>query len=493
MAEDRRGPEYVHAHVVQRKHQNVKRNLTFAVFPLIGIGLAVLFTSVILPGRRSEDQYTRLVRAIRGTNVAHTIEYRPNRANDVILREDWLMGPRRRLEYFGGQFVAYHFSQDGRGTDYIYERGPKVLRKHAGSTLITPAIERLMTDLRWREVISTRSLPDGTLDVLTRRKRLLITMDPASGRPTRWITLVSTDRGEEVLLRTEAEYTVDPEKLKYDDEIWGGNTVDMARLPDPFDRQSTAVATLGSDVELLTFDINQYGDIFYAYRSIVDRPYIEVTDSQGHSFSPVDIYQTSRAGARYVGEQLALRMEQAPAAWPVTVTLRSKALDPRLSSRQGEVKEFTLRFDRPTCFMAPSHWFKIYVSDSPLYDYERTRHYRRTLVLQNAMRTPEGKLVDTLSGGASALEPTDTLRKDPADLQRAVTEARQTLRVRTEFDGGRLATARVYLLLIELYMALESREEARKVVEFTRGMVRDGRADSFVAAEIERAAKEQGL
>lgn len=493
MAEDRRGPEYVHAHVVQRKHEKIKRNLTYAVFPLIGIGLAVLLTSVILPERRSEDQYTRLMRALRGNNVVHTIEYRPTGDKEIILREDWISGPRRRLEYFGGQFVIYHFSQDTGAEDYIFEPGPNILRKHAGATLIIPAVERLMGDLRSRENVSLTSLPDGTLEVVTRRKRLLITMDPGSGKPTHWVTFTDTDRGEEIILRTEAEYEVDSAKLKYDDEIWKANKVEMSRLREPFRPQTPTLANLGPDLELVTLDVNSVGDVFYAYRSKIDRPYIEVTDNAGNTYSPMDIYQSSQVAGRHVGEQIALRVTEGHIAWPLTVTLRARELDPRLSSKAGPPKEFSLRFDRPSCFMAPSHWFPIYLSDAPLYDYQRTRHYRLTLVLQNAMRTPEGKFVDTLAGGASSLEQSDNLRKDPADLERALREARQTLRVRSEFDGGRLASARVYMLMIELYLAIGRREDARKTLDFARGMVRDGRVDSSIASELERMAKEQGL
>lgn len=493
MAEERRGPEYVHAHVVQRKQERAKRNFAFALLPMAGIGLAILFTSVILPGRRSEDQYTRLVRAIRGSSATHTVEYRPTNDREILLREDWINGPRRRLEYFGGQFIVYHFSQDTGAEDYIHEIGPNILRKHNGANLITPAVERLLADLRGREVVSTNTLPDGNLEVTTRRKRLIITMDPNSGRPTHWLTLVPTDRGYELLTRTEAEYSVDPSKLDYDRNISSATKVDMTTHPDPFRLQTPAIANLDTGIDVVTVDVNSLGDVFYTYRSPVDRPYIEVTDNKGHTYSPMDIYQTSRVGDLYVGEQLALRMNQVHAEWPITITLRSRDLDPRRGSKGAPGKAYQLKFDRPSCFMTPTHWFQIYLSDAPLYSYQRTRHYRKALVLQNAMATPEGKFVDTLSGGAASLEQSDNLRKEPEYLQQAIREARQSLQVRAEFDGGRLSSARMYLVLMELYSTLGNLEDARKVADFARGMVREGRADSTVAVEIERAAKELGL
>lgn len=496
MSQERRGPEYVHAHVVKQRRSRVRRNFSLAVFPLLGVGLAIVFASVILPHRRSEDQYGRLLEALRRGSTSHTIEFRPTRDREIILREDWILGTRRRLEYFGGQFVAYHFSQDGKSEDYIYEQAPNVLRKHTGATLVAPALERLLTDIREREVVSTKSHADGTLEIETRRKKLRITMDPNSGRPTQWYTFLPTDRGDETLLRTEVHYDVDPGKLKYDEAIWAATPVDMHQVPDPHQRQTTARARVGndpSDLELVTVDVNQTGDVFYVYRAAVERPFIEVRDSQGNRYSPTDVYLSSRAGDRFIGEQVALRLDQAHMQWPVSVTFRVHQVDAKGLPKQSTGKELTLTFDRPTCFMAPTHWFQVYLGDAPLYDYQRTRHFRLAQVFQSAVRTPSGQFIDALGGGVSTLEQPEEQRRDPADLQRAISEARQLLRVRSEYEAGRISHSRIYVLLADLYAAAGQKDEARRVVQFVQGMLRDGRADTFVAAEIERAAKELGL
>ena len=497
MSEQRRGPEYVPAHIVQKKREKIRRNFSWLLIPVVGIGLAYFVTSVILPQQRSGDQYSRLRRSLRGVGEFHSIEFRPTGERETILREEWVVNARRRLEYFGGQFVILHYSQDGKSEDLIYEPAAKLVRRHRGAVLAGTAPERLLNDLTDRDV-KTYAGPDGTLMVETRRRKHEIVTDPASGRPISWKTFYFTDQGDELLSRTEVDYgDFDRAKMDIEPEILTAKKVDFDELPNRYSSDTAPIATIGGGAEqfhLQTLDINALGDVFYVYRSPYERPFVEVNVGQ-IQYSGMDMFTGNRDERGYVGERLAIRLSDPQLTWPLTVKITVRS-DPRFESGVATGKvlgSFTRTFDHPTCFMAPAQWFGTYVADGPLYDYQRTRHFRLAQVFQNMMRRPDGNMVDTMAGGAAALEQTKDLKKNPADLQSAVFHGRQVLRVRAEYDAGRLSMARVYVLLAEVHLALDERELARKAIAFAQGMVREGRADAFTASEIDRAAKELGL
>jgi hypothetical protein len=231
------------------------------------------------------------------------------------------------------------------------------------------------------------------------------------------------------------------------------------------------------------------------FRSPYERPFVKV-EVGSVPYTTMDMFTGNKQAKGYLGEQLAIRLSDPQLVWPLTVKITVHGLDPRYEkgSATGHILgTYTRTFDRPTCFMAPAQWFGPYVADGPLYDYLRTRHYRLALVFQNMMRRPDGSMVDTLSGSSASFEDTDQLKKNPDDLQSAVFHARTVLRARAEYDAGRLSMARIYVLLAELYTALNQREQARESIQFVQGMLRDGRVDSFTASEVERAAKELGL
>lgn len=498
MSEQRRGPEYVHAHVVQKKKERVRRNVSWLMIPVIGIAAAVFFSVVILPTQRSGDQFTQLRRALRGVGDFHTIEFRPLGEKETILREDWVGRTRRRIEYFGGQFVIYHFSQDGQSEDLIHEPAAGVVRRHRGAVVAGTALERLLNDMSDRDL---RSYPgeEDRLVIETRRRKHLIRLDEKTGRPLDWRTYFFTDRGEELLSRTEVQYgDVDAAKLEYDDEVKKAKKVDYQDLPNRYEQSDAPVATLGKGANpflLSSLDINQFGDVFYVFRSPYERPFVKI-EVGNVPYTTMDMFTGNKQAKGYLGEQLAIRLSDPQLVWPLTVKITVHGLDPRYEtgSVTGHVLgTYTRTFDRPTCFMAPAQWFGPYVADGPLYDYLRTRHYRLALVFQNMMRRPDGSMVDTMSGSASSFEDTDQLKKNPDDLQSAVFHARTVLRARAEYDAGRLSMARIYVLLAELYTALNQREQARESIQFVQGMLRDGRVDSFTASEVERAAKELGL
>lgn len=497
MSEQRRGPEYVPAHIILKKREKIRRNFSWLLIPVVGIGLAYFVTSVVLPQQRSGDQYSRLRRSLRGVGEFHSIEFRPTGDRETVLREDWVTRGRRRLEYYGGQFVILHFSQDGTSEDLIYEPAARSVRRHQGAVLAGTAPERLMNDMSDREVKSYGG-PDGELVIETRRRKHLVVTDPKNGRPLTWKTYYFTDQGEELLSRTEMDYgDFDRSKLEVDPEIKAAKKINFDDLPNRYSSDAPPIASLGnkeSPFHIQTLDINAMGDVFYIYRSPFERPFIEVT-ANGLPYSPMDMFTGNRDENGYLGEQLAIRLTDPQLTWPLTVKITVRS-DPRFESGSASGKvlgTFSRTFDHPTCFMAPAQWFGTYVADGPLYDYQRTRHFRLAQVFQNMMRGPDGHMVDTMAGGAAALEQTKDIKKNPVDLQSAVFHARTVLRVRAEYDAGRLSMARVYVLLAELHLALGERDLARQAIAFAQGMVREGRADAFTASEIERAAKELGL
>lgn len=501
MSIERRGPEYVHAHVIEQRRGRAKRWLSWLLIPVFGIGLAVGVTSIYLPQQRSEGQYTKLRRALRNITAYHATEFRPVRDRELILREDWVAKGRRRLEYFGGQFVMYHFSPTGTGPDLIHEPTANVVRHHKGAVMVAGAPERLLSVLNDRDS-KVYPGPNGNLVVETTHRKHVIRVDEHSGRPIAWATYFFTDRGERLLTRTELEYgEPDPSKLEYDPEVRRLSPVKFGELPSRARPSEQPVVVIGSNtraMELTTLDINQFGDINYMYRSPYERPFVEVTDLQsGAMYSTMDIFSTREATRHgFPGEQLALRLNQEQIQWPITVKLTVRTVDPafRDDSAGGMlIGTYTRTFERPTCFLAPAQWFGTYLEDGPLFDYLRTRHYRMAQVYQNMMRKPDGTMVDALSGSSASMEQADDLKKDPADLRRAIEEARTVLRVRAEFDAGRLPMARVYVMLAELHNALGETDQARDAVRFARGMVREGRGDAYVTDEVERAAKELGL
>jgi len=498
MSEQRRGPEYVPAHVVQKKKERVRRNLSWLVVPVVGIAAAVFFSAVVLPTQRSGDQFTKLRRALRGVGEFHSTEVRPYGEKETVFREDWIGRSRRRIEYFGGQFVIYHFSQDGKSEDMIHEPGPGIVRKHRGAVVAGTALERLLNDMSDRDLKSYPG-PDDRLVIETRRRKHLVKLDDRTGRPLEWQTYYFTDRGEELLSRTQLEYgDFDQSKLDYDESMKSAKRVDYNDLPNRYEQGDAPIATLGSGANvfsLSSLDINQFGDVFYVFRSPYERPFIKV-EVGGIKYTTMDMFTGNRQTKGYLGEQLAIRLSDPQLTWPLTVKITVHGLDPRFEtgSVSGHILgTYTRTFDRPTCFMAPAQWFGPYVADGPLFDYLRTKHYRLALVFQNMMRKDDGTMVDTLSGAASSFDETDKLKKDPADLESAIFHARTVLRTRAEYDAGRLSMARIYILLAELYMAQKDRDKARECVSFLQGMLRDGRVDAFSASEVERAAKELGL
>jgi hypothetical protein len=499
MSEVRRGPEYIPARQIMAKRSRIRRGLSLALIPVVGAGLALFVTSIILPQRHTEDQFERLEAALRNLGDFHAIEYRPMKDREIILREEWTGSNRRRVEYFGGQMVLYHFSTDGRSRDLIYEPGPGVARRHRGASMGASAPARLLSDLTDREV-RTESGPDDMLVVVSRGRRHLIRMDARSGRPTQWTTYFPSDIGDQVLSRTEVEYGApDSAKLQVEPEVQSLLRTSPGRPPGRNRRATEPVAVIGQGAEVFDLDwihINQYGDLFYAFQSATERPFVHVVDSLGNLYSPLDIIIGDRTTDRFAGEQLALRLDNTHIAWPLTITLSVQNSDPRFlagQDRKRKIGSYTMVFDKPTCFLAPPQWFSPNVSDSPIYDYLRTRHYRLALVFQHMLRTPEGRMVDTLAGGAASLEMSENLKKDPNDLRRAIAEARTFLRMRNEFDSGRMSAGRIYVLLAELHHALGEREAAQQAIEFAQGMVREGRVDLNTVGDIERTAKELGL
>lgn len=499
MTEVRRGPEYVPGRRVEARRTRVKRGLVLALVPLGGLGLALLFTNVLLPQRRIEEQSDRLKHALLRLEDYHSIEYRVTGDSETILREEWKSGQRRRVEYFGGQIVFYHFSADGRSRDLIYEQSTRVVRRHRGASMGDSAPARLLTDMNEPDV-QMESGPDGVLVLYSDVRRHLIRMDARSGKPTGWTTLFPSDLGEQMLTRTEIDYDgIDRSKLEVEPEVLALVRDSPGRPPGRNRRPAEPIAAIGKvddEFDLDWIDINQHGDLFYGFRSRTERPFIQVVDGRGNLYSPLDIISGDRTTGRIAGEQLSLRLDDTQLSWPVTVTLSVKDSDPRFltgPTRNRKIGSSTFTFERPTCVLAPPQWFSSNVSDRPLYDYLRTRHYRLALVFQNMLRTPEGRRVDALGGGAASLEQSVGLKKDPDDLRRALAEARTFLRVRNEFDSGRMSVGRVYVMIAELHQALGEHDAAKRAIQFAQGMVREGRVDLNTVGDIERTAKELGL
>lgn len=499
MWEERRGPEYVPARRIQARKSRVRRAFGWLMIPLAGVGFAVAVSSVVLPMRRTEDQFERLTNALRALGEFHTIEYKPLRDREIILREEWAGRERRRVEYFGGQIVLYHFSTDGRSRDYIYEPLPGVVRRHRGASMGASAPARLLADLNDREA-RVQAGENGALTVSSRGRRHLIQMDERTGRPVSWTTYFPSDIGEQLLSRTEIAYdSFDRAKLELEPEVQAIYRASPGRPPGRGRRLAEPVVQIGKGGEEFDLDwihINQYGDLFYGFQSATERPFIHVVDGSSNLYSPVDIILGDRTTGRFAGEQLALRLDNTHIKWPLTITITVQNSDPRFLSgpdRSRKIGSYSLTFDQPTCFLAPPQWFSANVSDSPLYDYLRTRHYRLAVVFQHMLRTPDGRMVDTLAGGAASLEESSELKKNPDDLRRAIAEARTFIRTRNEFESGRMSAGRAYVMIAELHHSLGEREEAKRAIEFAQGMVREGRVDIATASDIERVTKELGL
>lgn len=496
MSEQRRGPEYVPARTLEKRRERARRYWWLLV-PVVGVGLAYLTVSSIQAQQASEEQYRAMRRSLRGIGEFHSIEYRANGEQETVLREDWVGTGRRRIEYFDGQFVIYHFSLDGKGEDLIHEPGSGVVRRHKGATLAGTVLERLTNDMSDRNVRFYGG-PNRTLVIETARRRHVIEVDESSQRPTAWKTYFFTDEGERPLTRTVMQYgTADPSKLDYDPVVKRTKAVDVGDLTNRSRGFVEGIATIGQGArrfQLGSLDVNQAGDIFYTYLSPHERPFIEVT-ADGVPYSRMDIFTGSPDGDGYPGEQLAIRLQDVPVRWPLTIkiTVRSDARYDETATTGQVLGSYSHTFERPTCFMAPSQWFGENLADGPLYDYLRTRHYRLALIYQNMMRAPDGHMVDTISGGLSTLEESPDLRKDPADLKVALEHAREMLRVRTEFDAGRISMGRIYILIAELHMSMKQPDLARRAISFARRQSRDGRGDGFSSGEIERAAKQMGL
>ncbi|MCC7433161.1 MAG: hypothetical protein IT363_00640 [Methanoregulaceae archaeon] len=496
MSEQRRGPDYVPARMIERKRARARR-YSWLLVPIVGVGLAYVVVSSIQNQQESEAQFRSLRRSLRGPGEFHSVEYRVNGEQETVLREDWVGTDRRRIEYFDGQFIIYHFSLDGKSEDMVHEPGAGVVRRHHGAVLLQNAIERLANEMSDRNMRASRG-PGGRLVLETSLRKHVVEVDEESGRPTAWQTSYFTDEGEKPLSRTVISYGgVDRTKLDYDAIVKRTKPVDVRDLQDANRIPKSSVATIGGNPKpflLASLDVNQSGDIFYIYRSPYERPFIEVT-ADGGVYSRMDVTTATPDVYGYSGEQLAIRVQDAPVRWPLTVkvTVRADARYVEGMTTGQVLGTYTRTFERPTCFMAPVQWFGEPAADGPLYDYLRTRHYRLALIYQNMMRAPDGRMVDTISGGLSTMEDTPNLRKDPADLRVALEHARETLRVRTEYDAGRISVWRIYILIAEIHMALDQRDLASRAISFARRLSRETRGNGFPSGEVERAAKLMGL
>lgn len=480
---------------MEKKRERVRRG-SWLLVPILGIGLAYLAVTNVQGQKESEDRFRAMRRSLRGIGEFHSVEYRINGDQETVLREDWVGTGRRRVEYFDGQFVIYHFSLDGKSEDLIYEPSARVVRRHYGANVVGTVIERLTNEMLDRSV-KVYGGPENRLVLETVRRKHVIEIDEETRRPKSWETFYFTDEGEQPLSRTEITYgEIDRSKLEYDPQVKRTKPVDIRDAEDRYLDKTEPVANIGKGQKqfgLMHLDVNHLGDVFYVYRSPYERPFVEVT-ANGETYSKVDVFIGNPDQNGYPGEQMAIRLQDSPTRWPLTVKFTVRA-DARYDegATTGEILgTYTQTFEGPTCFMPPAHWFNELVSDGPLYDYLRTRHYRLALTYQNLMRAPDGAMVDTISGGLATLESPD-LKKDPKDLQVALEHAREMLRVRTEFDAGRISMGRVYILIAELYVAMDQRNLANRAISFARRLAREGRGDGYSSGEIERAAKQLGL
>ncbi len=484
MLPERRGPEYVRPEEWLAKQEAARRRTKLIMWPVVASAGAALGLAIWLPMKSNTARFDRMMKAIGNQPPYHAIERRAGDATGV-LREDYVNAQRRRYILLEGEAEVI----SGLGSDQTFEKTPLVARKHHEALVTMPILGRLAIDCLDVDIKIGKG-EGGTLTVEKDRRRYEIELNK-DGLPKFWKTLVMTDLGFEPLWETTVDYGPISND-KFQSSIKPTLDVNMESEPDPRTSELPAQAKIGP-IELVRIDVNSLGDVILLIRSPYERPYFEVKDSDGRELAPVSLYANPyRTGSMYRSETMCIRLSEEPLTWPVKVTLRARNYNPRFKVEgfaNKEVGTYTFSAPSPTCSFAPTYWFDNMMTDRVYFDYLRTRAYRLSNILQNAMRTKDGALVDTLNGGATGLSE-DDLVKSPHDNLRAITEMKKVIRLRAEYEGGSIPISSLYVQLASMYLASGQKELAKSAVQFAESRIRLGRADPSLVADIERLSRE---
>ncbi len=489
--EERRGPEYIRASAWQAKRKRTHQRTWWMLGPAAGIAAGIIFVQFYLPQRAAANTVTRLIRRLPHVFKYHAIEYRMRADGSTsVLREEFSQGQERRVELFGSVVLL---SQEG----LVFERATQTLRSFNGASLANTAPMRLASDLYAPTGTKISVGSNHAIIVQTPTRKVLLKMDEQGTRPTEWITYYKTERGFEPLSRTLIEYGDQRPALFTTVGLGSGKPVAYDEQPDPFAKDAKPIQTFRAgenEYSVLRADVNSRGDLIVLGSTNLDRPFVEIHDDQGHHFAPNEMYGSSIGeGGPVYSQQLGIRLEDTPLKWPVTYTFSVRSYDPRYKvggSANVSLGTYKVTFAKPTCYLSPTTWFGTYAADKPYFDFERTRHYRLALMYQNAMRTNQNVLVDTLNGGAADTGDAN-LHKNPRDTETAIDEMREVIRSRAEFDSGTLTVAALYISLAELYQAADRKPEALASLQIAKEeKVRAGIADPTLDASIDRMTQE---
>lgn len=481
---ERRGPDYVRPEIWQAVQAKRQRRVRITMVPVVLAVLGVTVASLLMPARIAQGQLDKMMAAARAEPSFHAIERRAGEQAG-ILREEYVHQDSRRILMFDGEVELL---MGGHGVALASERMPSVRRRHMGSITTLDTVDRLLLDCErpW----TVRVVEEGRLEVTTRDKKFEITQD-SRGRPIAWQTSYRNEIGFHPLWETTVEYgPVSP--ANFDHTINAVSLVDHVDPNAAVFTQETVLHEIG-DVALTAINVNRLGDLIFVSLGRYERPYVEVVNAQGQRLSPHTLQSTLWRDRRlYRSEVMAIRLQTEPVQWPVEYTVRIRNYDPRFKVQgfpNRVVGEKTFRFEKPTCVSAPPYWFGRVMSDQPYFDYLSQRAYRLATVFQNAMRTKDGHLVDTMTGGAVGRSEADLI-KSPIDTARAIDELRQVLRLKAEFDNNTLPLSQLYVQLAALYVAAGYKEQAKSALQFVQSRTRYARVDASILAEMERLTKE---
>lgn len=491
--EERRGPEYVSAAEWSARRHRKRRRLTWIVSPMLGTALAIAFVQVWMPQRTAASRIARLSEVLSKPPPHRIHEYRITPEREELLRMDMIAGPMRKTELYDGEIVLL---STGDGPATAYERAANRLRDHQGTVLVKAATARLLsdcTDLQAKVV--SRSPTSISVQLRDKRHEILL---GKSGYPRAWTTYYETDRGMEPLSKTLVEWSgvdwrVDPEAFAAQEATQSAYRVTPDEMANPYDENAVAVAEAG-EVTILRAEVSRLGDLVIAYRSSFERPYFEVSDGTGAVYGAVPLYddQTRTAdGTEFINESLAVRLGDAP-KWPLRFSITIRNYDPRIGAAGTEsrvVGTWATKFAAPSAWGWPQYWFIGPMTDRPYYSFERNRAYYRSLMYQNALRRPNGELVLTINGSTEGVPNPAGLHRQAGDAVAAIRDLRDVLRMRAEYDGGRLSVAQMYLTLAQLEIKAGRKDDARRTLAYLSKRP-EVDSDLLLAEDIGQLAKE---